>query len=208
MSNFRTGLFGSYYGSYWGESAALDYTQMKMNASYIFSYLTNKGWTTNSIAALLGNMQVESTINPGRWQSDDVGNISMGYGLVQWTPSTKYTIWCDEIGYHDPSEMDTAIARILYELENGIQWIPTDAYSLTFQEFTKSTQTPAYLAKAFVVNYERPADQSAEHLAYRGTLATEWYRYLAGETPGGSGSTKKRKGFNFLLFNRRRRMFT
>ena len=45
-----------------------------------------------------------------------------GYGLVQWTPYTNYTDWIVNQGYSDPSEMDANLYRILYEVQNNIQW--------------------------------------------------------------------------------------
>ena len=73
--------------------------EMESNAKEIYTYLSDKGWTLNAISGLLGNMQRESTINPGLWQSLKEGNYSGGYGLVQWTPATKYTNWAKANGY-------------------------------------------------------------------------------------------------------------
>ena len=216
MSNLRSGIYGDYYGSYWGESAALTAAQMETSAFYVYSALSDAGWTTEAIAGLLGNLQHESSINPGRWQSDDVGNVSMGYSLVQWTPSTNYTEWCASQGLSDPSEMDNAIARILYELANGLQWIPTSGYAQSFSEFTKSTGSPYDLACAFAWNYERSAvvlsGTEAEKEALRqkrGGSAESWYTFLTGkepQPPGSGGSTtknKRRKRYNFVLFGRK-----
>ena len=212
MANKRTGVYGTYYGSYYTESEALTTAEMKVNAEYIYKSLTAQGWNIKGISALLGNMQAESTINPGRWQSDNVNNTSGGYGLVQWTPATNYTVWVTQCGYTDPSEMDTNISRISYELENGEQWIATNSYDYSFKTFATSTdKSVSELAKAFLLNYERPADQSVSVQNYRSELANTWYNYLMGEDIGsseggsGSGITKKRKGFNFILFNRRRK---
>lgn len=208
MAILRTGLYGSYYGSTSSSSRALSASEMQVNAKYIFSYLSNEGWSVNAIMALLGNMQAESSLNPGRWQSDDVGNTSLGYGLVQWTPSTKYSNWCSEQGLNDPSEMDNNLKRILYELENNIQWIATNSYNFSFKEFsTSSNKTIRALAKAFLLCYERPADQSESVQNYRADLAEDWFRYLKGETPDNpSGAiSRKRKGYKFLLFNANRR---
>ena len=207
MSNLRTGIYGQYYGSYFNESTPLTQSQMETNATYIYSFLTAHGWTINGIAALLGNMTAESTINPGRWQSDSVNWTDGGYGLVQWTPSTKYIDWCSETGYSDPSEMDNNLSRILYEVGNGIQWIATSAYNLSFYEFSRSTDPPSELAKAFLLNYERPADQSESVQEYRAALADTWYSYITGTeptppTPVTPSTTKKRK-FNFLLFGKK-----
>lgn len=207
----RNGIYGDYYGSDWDSSNPLTNTQMEVNARYIFSYLVAKGWTVNAIAGILGNMQVESSLNPGRWQNDRVQGdaTSHGYSLVQWTPYTKYTEWCSSNGYSDPSEMDTALARIIYEVENNIQWIGVgNFYGISFDEFTHSMMSPYDLGKAFILCYERPADQSAEAQDYRGTLANTWYEYLTGITPVNPGiSTKKKNKFKFHLFNRRRQIY-
>lgn len=210
MAALRDGSRGNYFGSLHGESEPLTFEEMKSNAFYIWVYLLNKGWSVNAIAGMLGNLQAESTINPGRWQSDNVGNVSGGYGLVQWTPSTKYTSWCADNGFSDPSEMDANLERILYEVANEIQWIPTSSYDMTFSEFTVSTATARELGKAFLLNYERPADQSEEVQVYREYLAEVWYNVLTGG--GGpvvpdepTGTKNKKKKYNFVLFGERRR---
>lgn len=210
MANLREGVYGQYYGSYSGESEPLTQTEMELNATYIYNTLAGiNGWTINSVCALLGNMQAESTMNPGRWQSDNVGSTSNGYGLVQWTPSTNYTDWCSEKGFSDPSEMDNNLARILYEVANGLQWIARDDYSLSFEEFTKSNESIDYLAKAFLLCYERPADQSESVQSYRSELANSWYEYFGGVPPDTpTPSTKKKNKYNFIIYNARRRRET
>lgn len=211
MSNLRRGTYGNYYGSYIGESEPLTSAEMGVNAQYIYSYLTNKGWTINAICGMLGNIQAESSMNPGRWQSEDVGNSSMGYGLVQWTPATKYIEWANAQSFTDYSEMDSNLARIIYEVENNLQWIATGSYNYSFKEFSTSNLTVSELAVAFLLNYERPADQSASVQAYRSSLAEAWYSTLTGSTPSTPDTpdtpsiTRKRKKYNFILFNRRRR---
>jgi hypothetical protein len=136
---------------------------------------------------MLGNMQTESYINPGVWQSfREWGSPdSHGYGLVQWTPYTKYTNWCEKNGY-DISDIDTALKRIELEVEANAkpgwseldQWISTSSYNMTFSDFTKST-LPAYdLGRAFLLNYERPGNQSEAHQHTRGKQAESWYNFL------------------------------
>ena len=209
MLLLRRGIFGEYYGNEYNTSNALNQSQMEVNALYIYSYLKHEGWSENAIAAVLGNMQAESSINPGRWQSDRVGGDATGHGysLVQWTPYTKYTEWCRSEGFGDPSEMDSALARIRYEVEQDIQWIGVGKYSgMSFEGFSKSSESVAHLAVGFLLCYERPADQSEAVQNYRAGLAEAWYTYLTGKEPtkpGGSGNKKKK--FNFILFNKRRR---
>lgn len=174
----RTGTYGKYWGNDKNSSNALTRAQMEVNAEYIYNALGNKGFTKNAICAMLGNMQSESSINPGRWQSDRVGGepAGHGYGLVQWTPYTKYTENCSG----DFSTMDNNLDRIIYEIEHGLQWIKTDTYNLTFYEFATSNLPPEYLAMAFLNNYERPADPDQPA---RATQAREWWDYLESITP-------------------------
>ena len=172
----RTGSRGQYYGNDYNSSQALTMDQMKVNAQYIFGFLSAQGWTTQSICAMLGNMQAESSINPGRWQNDRVGGNASGhgYGLVQWTPYTKYTDWIVNNGYADPSEMDANLTRILSEVANNIQWIATSSYNLSFIEFSQSRESISNLAKSFLLCYERPADQSTSVQNLRASNAIAW----------------------------------
>lgn len=223
--SLRSGTYGNYYGNDYNSSNSLTQSQMEVNATYIYKYLSAKGWTVNAIAGLLGNMQHESAINPGRWQSNDVGNMSGGYGLVQWTPATNYTNWATSNGYSDPSVMDGNLARIIYELENKLQYYATDNYPESFSSFSKSTKSAYYLACAFAWNYERSwtvlygSEEEKEALRQkRGGSANDWYTYLSGNTPtpdpepdpdpdpNPTPSTRRKNKFNFILFNRNRRI--
>lgn len=174
--------------TYYAKNAFLTDAEMEVNARYIYTELTARGWSPQAVCGMLGNMETESTINPAIWQNLDEGNVSLGYGLVQWTPSTKYTGWCNARGY-DPATMEAALARIEWELENGEQYYPTANHPLTFAEFKVSTASPAYLALAFLANYERPAEPNQPQ---RAEQATRWYNLLAGS--GGSGGDDSGEG--------------
>ena len=54
--------------------------------------------------------------------------------------------------------MDNNLSRILYEIQNNLQWIATTQYNYSFSDFTQSTDSPYNLALAFLANYERPAE--------------------------------------------------
>lgn len=159
----------------------LSLSEMTVNAQFILDYLGSRGWTKNAICGMLGNMQTESTINPGIWQSLNEGNMSGGYGLVQWTPASKYIDWANANGL-TYGEMTSQLARIEYEVANNIQWGMTVDYPISFQAFKTSSETPEYLAQAFLRNYERPADQNQPN---RSTQARYWFDTLVGS--GSSG---------------------
>lgn len=138
------------------------------------NYLVARGWSPNSIAGMLGNMQTESTINPAIWQNLDSGNMNLGFGLVQWTPASKYINWANARGL-DYRQMDSNLQRILWELSNNEQWISTSQYPFSFLDFTKSKESPEYLASAFLKNYERAG---VERETDRRRQARHWYNVL------------------------------
>ena len=154
-------------GNYW-----LSLEEMQNNAVLFWNFFKAQGWTLNAAAAMLGNIQTESHINPGIWENLDpfVG----GYGLVQWTPYTKYSNWAGaDWENNGPKQCE----RLVWELENGVQWYPTERYPMTFEEFSRSINPVQMLAQAFLYNYERPADLNQP---WRSTQALYWYEFLGG----------------------------
>ena len=180
----------------------LNLAEMETNAVYIYWWLSRRGWTLNAICGMLGNMQTESTINPGLWQ-DRAVDVGPAFGLMQWDPFTKYTNWCAENGL-EPSEMDSALKRIEWELANGEQYYETAEYPLSFAEFKVSTETPYYLGMAFLANYERPANPNQP---IRGERAEYWYEYLSTLDPFDPVTptpTKRKRGkYKFVLFSKK-----
>jgi surface antigen len=192
---------------------------MKTNAKYIWQYFGARGWTMNAVAGLLGNLQSESGMSPGIWESIVEGSIIKadgthelnsavldsykatngrypGYGLVQWTPYTKYTDWCKKDGRNlNFWEMDSQLERINWEAENRYQWALPDYNKnfeykgknfadLTFKNFISSTESAGWLAAAFAFCYERPASSVPKN-GERDTLAAtrakrgeNWYSFL------------------------------
>lgn len=161
------------------------------NALEIYGILAARGWTINAICGLLGNMGHESGYNPWRWQSDRLGAstgspwTNKGYGLVQFTPASKYINNALGISGYGPNFSDKTglatdgYAQIIFVDENA-DYYATSSYPLSYAEFKASTENPAYLASAWLYNYERPADPGATEQA-RQTSANFWYQALSGE---------------------------
>lgn len=212
----RTGFKGTYYGSSFNSSDPLELQHMQVNARYIYNYWSEMGITTNAICGMLGNFHVESGLNPGRWENDNVNDMDHGYGLVQFTPASEYINLVRRYDSNeDPSTMDNNLYYIIeYESQHTFKYYPTDEYPESLTEFVLSTKTPGYLAKAFLWNYERPKVYNYEE---RVKWANYWYEFLTGSappidpddppTPTPTPNGKKRKGYNFVLFNRRRRIY-
>ena len=167
--------YGGTVTSIYCSNRYLSLNQMTSNAQYILNYLRARGWTKNAVCGMLGNMQTESTINPGLWQNFNENNMNVGFGLVQWTPASKYIDWANRNCLYYLN-IDSQLQRLLYEVNNGGQWYATSNYNMTFTQFTKSTKSVSYLAGAFIYNYERPGSYST--LATRQSQATYWYNNL------------------------------
>ncbi|WP_314068564.1 phage tail tip lysozyme [uncultured Vagococcus sp.] len=147
-------------------------TQLE-TATAIWKYLIAKGWSKEAIAGVLGNMQSESGIIADRWESDIVGNMNGGYGLVQWTPATKFINWANSNGLNYRT-LDAQLRRIEWEVANNVQWWhPT----LTFKQFTQRAVSPEECASLFITYYERPANPNQPN---RQTQARAWYEKLKG----------------------------
>lgn len=159
----------------------LTLAEMQNNVDMIHAFFRAQGWTDNAISGMLGNMQAESTINPGRWESGVVNPDRNGFGLVQWTPGSTMINWAESQGLQ-PDNGTAQCRRIIYELNSGIQYYPTTNFPLTFKEFTESEQPPSYLAATFLYNYERPSDPMST-LLYREQQAGYWYEYITGQVP-------------------------
>lgn len=173
--------YGAYY--YIDSSSQRDVltgTQMEANVSYIAVYChTNyPTWTDNAIAAMCGNFRWEGILNPSQWQYGLGMSLDGGYGLGQWTPATKLLNWLSTLGIARTA-ISGQIDRVEWERANGEQYYKTASYPLTFTEFLTSTESPEYLASAWLYNWERPGDPGATE-SKRRTSAREWYDYITG----------------------------
>lgn len=169
-------------------------TQMENNASVIYEFLTLNypDITVNAISAILGNMQTESTINPGLWEN--LEPYGRGFGLVQWTPYDKYGDWAEDYLRIDPDTIyenlddyscDAQLLRIMYEAENNLQWFsnpkaPIKKPPFSLSKFLVSDLPPSTLADYFLWFYEHPKETIQP---IRAKQADYWYTFLTGLTP-------------------------
>lgn len=168
------------------ESDALHNAQLGANR------LIKKKWNKKSICAVLGNMRVESSVNPNMYEYGyDWGN-DRGFGLVQWTPRSKYWNWALQNGYKESELRDgeAQMDRIDYEAKNGIQWASTPNYPESFASYRKNANDKSieYLTEAFTWNYERPLQEAGEEsMPERVAFAKKCYDELdfGGNNDGG-----------------------
>lgn len=183
------------------------------------------------VAGLMGNLQAESGLIPYRVQGDftdgyvtsityteqvdsgtvsesDFVNTEQGYGLAQWTFSTR------KQGLYDMKEsmglsigsVEVGIAYLLHELKNDF----AEVY-----EVLKNAISVSQASDIVLFDFESPADQSDEVVIERRSLGEAIYNELGtGTTPGGSTDDREdkhkatKKKYNFLILNARRRRST
>lgn len=174
-------LAGNIHGKWISSNSFLNQAEMENNAEMVWAYFRYMGWSLEATCAMLGNMQSESTINPGIWENLDAwpSNPNLGAGLVGWTPYRRITDWLAKKGYAwgDGNGECAKLDEEMRHPEIEVTWIPTEKYPMTFKEFAISHEDPEYLALAFLANYERPANPNQPQ---RGTQAKQWYAYLKG----------------------------
>ena len=166
----------------------LSESESLQNAQLVANHLIKQGWTKESISALCGNMRHESSINPDMYEYGYNWSEDRGYGLVQWTPRSKYWNWAESRNL-PPRNGDSQLDRIDYEVEQNIQWISTPNYPETYAQFRASTKSMDYLVPAFTWNYERPnAESGQQSMPERIAFAKRCLNELDFSGSGGSNS--------------------
>ena len=166
----------------------LSESESLQNAQLVANHLIKQGWTKESISALCGNMRHESSINPDMYEYGYNWSEDRGYGLVQWTPRSKYWNWAESKGLN-PRDGNSQLDRIDYEVEQNIQWISTPNYPETYAQFRASTKSMDYLVPAFTWNYERPnAESGQQSMPERIAFAKRCLNELDFSGSGGSNS--------------------
>ena len=166
----------------------LSESESLQNAQLVANHLIPQGWTKESVSALCGNMRHESSINPDMYEFNYAWGDDRGYGLVQWTPRSKYWDWAESRNL-PPRNGDSQLARIDYEVEQNIQWISTQNYPETYAQFRASTKSMDYLVPCFTWNYERPnAESGQQSMPDRIAFAKRCLNELDFSGSGGSNS--------------------
>lgn len=172
------------------------------NEQTIWSFFVGKGLTEEGTAGVIGNLFAESALNPKNLQNsyeaslgytDDTytaavdsgvytkaqfSNDKAGYGLAQWTSAGRkealYNFW--KANNYD------SIGNL--EMQLNFLWSELVNYSSLIETLT-TTDNICTAASAFMLQFERPADQSSSAQATRCNYGIKYYNQLAtGETPG------------------------
>ena len=181
-----------------GPSANSFSTYQEHNAQKIYNFLYGLGWTVNAICAVLGNMQVESGLDPacsypkiGNTLSNIDNNSALNYpnnayGLVQWkglssaSPITNQIVsYAIRYGYQW-YDGDIQMQRLAWEYHEPAKFHPQSVNNVywTFSKFASSDGSPEQLAKVWMICYEG----TNSVLSNRQNNAVRWFNYF-GDAP-------------------------
>ena len=165
------------------------------NARKIWDKLISAGLTPAGAAGLLGNLYAESGLNPENLQNTYEAKLGFtdagytvavdngtyanfakdcaGYGLAQWTYSTRKAGLLAFARAQGASigDLDMQVGYLLQELAS---LFPNVLATL------KSTASVREASDCVLLQFERPANQSADNCARRAAIAQEFYDKFAG----------------------------
>lgn len=193
---------------------------------YVHAFFIGKGLPLITVAAIMGNIQGENST----WGTTVEESNGIGLGLCQWSFGRRDQL--EAYGTDLQSQCEFLWSELTGENTSvtgaDYQWIANPASSVDNGEgfycsnadFLAGNGTIAFLTKAFCYCWERPA-YATNHLdSIRIPYANTFYDYYSN---GGGGTvtpdpdepepdipvtpirSRKKSGYNFVLFNQRNR---
>ncbi len=165
------------------------------NERLIWDKLLAAGLTPAGAAGLLGNLQAESGLNPRNLQNSYEGRLGMadaeytaavdrgaytnfaadgaGYGLAQWTYPSRKAALLAYAGARGRSvgDLDTQVGYLLQELQTLFK---------PLWDKLRTTDSVREASDCVLLQFERPANQSAENCARRAALGERFFELYGG----------------------------
>lgn len=141
-------------------------------ADVVWSMLKKQGFSEESIAGILGNLQQESGVDPTATQSGGPGR-----GLAQWSQGGRWDSGDSSLISFasaqglDPWDARTQVQFMVYEMENVLTGFDLEM----FKDMTDVLAATVY----FHDIYEGSADSADFVRAVRGSYALQWYARLS-----------------------------
>lgn len=177
------------------------------NAKLIWDYFMDKLGNEYGVAGLIGNLEAESGLYPDRVQGDvpyssysqeytakvDSGEITEddfvhngpgggGYGLAQWTYSTRkqglYDLYKSG-GYSSIGSLQLAMDYLWQELSTSYKGVVS---------VLKSATSVREASDKVLHDFEKPANQSESNEEKRASMGQAWYDKYSGSLPNSGGS--------------------
>ncbi len=175
------------------------------NEKAIWNFLIGKGLNAYAAAGIMGDLYAESVFNPRNLQnssekklglSDDEYTAAVdagtytnfvkdcaGYGLAQWTYYTRKQGLLNKAKAAGKSVGDLNI-------QLSFLWEELQGYKKVMQQL-KAAGSVAEAASAFMIGFERPADQSATAQKKRASYGQKYFDKYAGSRPAAPSTSGK-----------------
>ena len=175
------------------------------NEKAIWNFLIGKGMNAYAAAGIMGNLYAESAFNPRNLQNSyekkigltdeeytaavDAGTYTnfakdcAGYGLAQWTYHTRKQGLLSKAKAAGKSVGDLNI-------QLSFLWEELQGYKKVMQQL-KAAGSVAEAASAFMIGFERPADQSATAQKKRASYGQKYFDKYAGSRPAAPSTSGK-----------------
>jgi hypothetical protein len=175
------------------------------NEKAIWNFLIGKGMNAYAAAGIMGNLYAESAFNPRNLQNSyekkfgltdeeytaavDAGTYAnfakdcAGYGLAQWTYHTRKQGLLSKAKAAGKSVGDLNI-------QLSFLWEELQGYKKVMQQL-KTAGSVAESASAFMIGFERPADQSAKAQKKRASYGQKYFDKYAKNRPAAPSTSGK-----------------
>ena len=175
------------------------------NEKAIWNFLIGKGLNAYAAAGIMGNIYAESAFNPRNLQNSyekkigltdeeytaavDAGTYTnfakdcAGYGLAQWTYHTRKQGLLSKAKAAGKSVGDLNI-------QLSFLWEELQGYKKVMQQL-KAAGSVAEAASAFMIGFERPADQSATAQKKLASYGQKYFDKYAGSRPAAPSTSGK-----------------
>lgn len=150
---------------------------MEQNARSIFKFLTSKGLSDEAASGVLGNIERESSFDPGAIESN-----GEGHGIIQWSFGRKDALFAEA------ARQGKSWDDLQFQLDYLWKEAFTDGYyhNQLKNEGFYTSKDPVQTAYLFHKIVEVSADSYEAVVAGRGGAAQKWYDLLKGT--GGTGN--------------------
>ena len=191
------------YNGYWITiDTYLSQAHREDNARLVWDHLKNLGWTLNAVAGMLGNFDVESSINPALIENRNYHTLitnaeclvipdTLGVGMAQWTGNTptapagqKLASFAIRRGmnWYD-GELQCMRWEAEYTDDLQFDHLTVDGVQWDWNSYVISTETPEQLAKVWQRCYERGGTDTATRQAkaryyYKMLKKKAWLWYI------------------------------
>ncbi|MGN1392417.1 MAG: phage tail tip lysozyme, partial [Succinivibrionaceae bacterium] len=166
---------------------------MDTNAKMIWRWFRAQGFSKEACAAILGNMQQESSIQPKAPSKSYNDPNDVTDGIIQWDPFSQHRKWCDSNGISDYYDLGGQLKHVLDSINS--KWKSNyshDGYAyLSKTDFINATDV-ASATVAFERCVEISGDWRSNRDSKRIKYAQEWFNKLsASDGASGLGNDKK-----------------